>query len=57
MPRLIKEGLHRFWYAMAAYAVLCGIGAIVLTGKLRIAIFILFAGLVARTLIARAADR
>ncbi len=48
---------RRFWYAMAAYAVLCCAGLIVLTGKLRIAMMILLAGFVARTVIARFANR
>ena len=48
---------HRFWYAMAAYAALALIGSVLLTGKLRIALFILLTGFAVRTLIARYADR
>ena len=47
---------QRFWYAMASYAVLAVVGSLVLTGKLRIALFILLAGFALRTLIARYRD-
>jgi hypothetical protein len=47
----------RFAVAMGIYAVLAALGAILLTGKIRDALWILLAGLAVKTLIVRAQRR
>ena len=47
----------RFAVAMAVYAVLAALGAILLTGKIRAALWILLGGLAAKTVIAMAQGR
>jgi hypothetical protein len=47
----------RFAVAMAVYAVLALLGAILLTGKFRTAVWILLGGLAAKTVIAMAQRR
>ena len=47
----------RFAVAMITYALLALLGAVTLTGKIRIALWIFLGGLAAKTLIAMAAHR
>ena len=48
---------YRFTAAMIAYAMLALLGAVTLTGKIRIALWIFLGGLAVKTVIAVAAQR